>query len=282
MEKDEKKSDVVEEIESEATEEIATPTPYKHPSRNLMDKENEKTATEESKEEPDEEKPKEEHPVGVEDAVFKKRYDDLKRHYDETISKHKDEVLKLKKEKEAIASKPIFKSKEDLEDWRRDNPEMYDSVMQLTTEATVKAKQEMEEQLLQVKKQQTQLARDKAEVELAKRHPDFKDIRESADFHDWASVQDSTIQSWLYDNTDNPKSAARAIDLYKYDRGLSTKKVTYDAKKEAAKSVSKTKPSDTPTDKKVWKWSDIQKMKPDVYAKFEKDIDIAHREGRIQ
>ena len=282
MEKDEKKSDVVEEKESEATEEIATPTPYKHPSRNLMDKENEKTATEESKEEPDEEKPKEEHPVGVEDAVFKKRYDDLKRHYDETISKHKDEVLKLKKEKEAIASKPIFKSKEDLEDWRRDNPEMYDSVMQLTTEATVKAKQEMEEQLLQVKKQQTQLARDRAEVELAKRHPDFKDIRESADFHDWASVQDNTIQSWLYDNTDNPKSAARAIDLYKYDRGLSTKKVTYDAKKEAAKSVSKTKPSDTPTDKKVWKWSDIQKMKPDVYAKFEKDIDIAHREGRIQ
>ena len=58
--------------------------------------------------------------------------------------------------------------------------------------------------------------------------------------------------------------------------------MTYDAKKEAAKSVSKTKPSDTPTDKKVWKWSDIQKMKPDVYAKFEKDIDIAHREGRIQ
>ena len=73
MEKDEKKSDVVEEKESEATEEIATPTPYKHPSRNLMDKENEKTATEESKEEPDEEKPKEEHPVGVEDAVFKKK-----------------------------------------------------------------------------------------------------------------------------------------------------------------------------------------------------------------
>ena len=282
MEKDEKKSDVVEEKESEATEEIATPSPYKHPSRNLMDKEDEKTATEESKEEPDEEKPKDEHPVGVEDAVFKKRYDDLKRHYDETISKHKDEVLKLKKEREAIASKPIFKSKEDLEEWRRDNPEMYDSVMQLTTEATVKAKQEMEEQLLQVKKQQTQLARDKAEVELAKRHPDFKDIRESADFHDWASVKDKTIQSWLYDNTDNPKSAARAIDLYKYDRGLSTKKVTYDAKKEAAKSVSKTKPSDTPTDKKVWKWTDIQKMKPEVYAKFEKDIDTAHREGRIQ
>ena len=282
MEKDEKKSDVVEEKNSEATEEIATPTPYKHPSRSLLEKEDEKTATEESKEESDEKKPKEEHPVGVEDAVFKKRYDDLKRHYDETISKHKDELLKLRKEKEAMATKPTFKSKEELEEWRRDYPDMYDSVMQMTTEATMKAKQEMQEELLQIKKQQTALARDRAEVELAKKHPDFKEIRESSDFHDWASVQDSTIQSWLYDNSDNPKSAARAIDLYKYDRGLSTKKVEYDAKKEAAKAVSKTKATETPTEKKVWKWSEIQKMKPDEYSRYEEQIDKAHREGRIQ
>ena len=281
MEKDENKSDVVEEKVSEATEEIATPTPYKHPNRNLMDKDIETAATEESKEETDEKKPEEERPAGVEDAVFKKRYDDLKRHYDETVNKHKDELLKLKKEKEAIASKPIFKSKEELEEWRRDYPDMYDSVMQMTTEASMKAKEEMQEELLQIKKQQTALARDRAEVELAKKHPDFKEIRDSSDFHDWASVQDSTIQSWLYDNTDNPKSAARAIDLYKYDRGLSDKKVKYDAKKEAAKAVSKTKPSETPSDKKTWKWAEIQKMKPDVYAKFEEEIDKAHREGRI-
>ena len=280
MEQDNKETPVVEE-NSEATEDVATPTPYKHPSRNLMDKEVETTATEESKEELDEEKPKEDRPVGVEDAVFKKRYDDLKRHYDETISKHKDEVLKLKKEKELVASKPIFKSKEELEEWRKDYPDMYDSVMQLTTEATIKAKQDMEEELLQIKKQQSSLARDRAEVELAKKHPDFKEIRESSDFHDWASVQDSTVQSWLYDNSDNPKSAARAIDLYKYDRGLSDKKVKYDAKKEAAKTVSKTKVSETPTEKKQWTWEAIKKMKPETYAKFEEDIDKAHREGRI-
>ena len=281
MEQDEQNSTVVEEQNSQATEEIATPTPYKHPSRNLMDKEVETTATEESKEETDEKKPKEDRPVGVEDAAFKKRYDDLKRHYDETISKHKDEVLKLKKEKEAVASRPIFKSKEDLEEWRKDYPDMYDSVMQLTTEATMKSQREMEEQLLEIKKQQSSLSRERAEVELAKKHPDFKEIRESGDFHDWASVQDSTVQSWLYDNSDNPKSAARAIDLYKYDRGLSNKKVNYDAKKEAAKAVSKTKVSETPTDKKQWTWAAIKSMKPDEYAKFEAEIDKAHREGRI-
>ena len=279
---DEKKSDVVEEQVSEATEEIATPTPYKNPDRNLMDKEDEKTATEESQNESDETKSKEEHPVGVEDAVFKKRYDDLKRHYDETVSKHKDELIKLKKEKEAISKQPIFKTKEELENWRRDYPEMYDSVMQITSEAQLKTKQELQEEMLEVKRQQARLAREKAEVELAKTHPDYKEIRESKDFHEWASVQDKMVQSWLYDNVDNSIAAARAIDLYKYDRGLSTKKVSESAKREAAKSVSKTKVSETPSDKKIWKWDEIRKLKPSEYDKFEKEIDMANREGRIQ
>jgi len=279
---DDKKSDVVEEQVSEATEEIATPTPYKNPDRNLMEKEDERTATEESQNESDETKSKEEHPVGVEDAVFKKRYDDLKRHYDETVSKHKDELIKLKKEKEAISKQPIFKTKEELENWRRDYPEMYDSVMQITSEAQLKTKQELQEEMLEVKRQQARLAREKAEVELAKTHPDYKEIRESKDFHEWASVQDKMVQSWLYDNIDNSIAAARAIDLYKYDRGLSTKKVSESAKREAAKSVSKTKVSETPSDKKIWKWDEIRKLKPSEYDKFEKEIDMANREGRIQ
>jgi hypothetical protein len=66
------------------------------------------------------------------------------------------------------------------------------------------------------------------------------------------------------------------------DRGLSTKKVSYDAKKEAAKSVSKTKPSENPTDKKTWTWDEIRKLKPSEYDKFEKEIDMANREGRIR
>ena len=279
---DEKKSDVVEEQVSEATEEIATPTPYQNPDRNLMDKEDEKTATEDTEDNSDENTSKEKHPVGVEDGVYKKRYDDLKRHYDETVSKHKDELIKLKKEKEAISKKPIFKTQEELEQWRRDYPDMYDSVMQLTTEATMKTKQELQEEMLEVKRQQSQLAREKAEVELAKKHPDYKEIRESKDFHEWASVQDKMVQSWLYDNVDNSIAAARAIDLYKYDRGLSTKKVSESAKKEAAKSVSKTKVSETPSDKKIWKWDEIRKLKPSEYDKFEKEIDTANREGRIQ
>jgi hypothetical protein len=282
MEKDENKSEVVEEKVSEATEEIAKPTPYKNPNRGLMDKEIETSATEESDEKPDEEKSKDEHPERVEqNAVYKKRYDDLKRHYDETKSKTDDQILKLKKQIEALSSQPLLRDPEEREEWRRENPEAYDSIMHLTTEATMKAKQEMEEQLLEVKKQQAQIAKDKAEVELSKKHPDYKELADDDDFQSWTLGQPKYIQS-IIDKSYDAKEISRVIDLYKYDRGVSSKKVTSaDVKKEAAKAVSKTKVSETPSDKKKFTWDQIQKMKPHEYAKLEDEIDKAHREGRI-
>ena len=106
------------------------------------------------------------------------------------------------------------------------------------------------------------------------------------DFHEWAEQQDPTIQGWLYENTSNAKLASRAIDLYKMDRGQSTltKKEEKDVKKEAAKAISKTKKatdSDVPK-KKVWTTSEISKLKPHQFEKFEKEIDLARLEGRIE
>ena len=153
--------------------------------------------------------------------------------------------------------------------------------MQLTTEATMKSKQEMEEQLLEVKKQQAQIAKDKAEVELSKKHPDYRDLADDDDFQTWTMGQPKYIQN-IIDKSYDAKEISRVIDLYKYDRGISSKKVTNaDVKKEAAKAVSKTKVSETPTDKKKWTWTEIQKMKPHEFAKHESEIDKANREGRI-
>ena len=45
--------------------------------------------------------PSTERPENAEDRVFKKRYDDLKRHYDSTLGKHKDEVRTLRTQLES-------------------------------------------------------------------------------------------------------------------------------------------------------------------------------------
>ena len=228
-----------------------------------------------------------ERPAKAEDRVFKKRYDDLKKHYDSTINKHKEELNSLRTQLESSTKQFVPpKSKEELEAWRREYPDVYDMVETIAIDKATTQTAELENKYKNIQLQQEQIAKEKAEVELLKLHPDFNEIRSKDDFHQWAGEQDLTIQGWLYENTSNSKLAARAIDLYKMDRGQSTltKKEEKDVKKEAAKAISKTKKS-TDTDipkKKVWTTTEIGNLKPHQFEKFEKEIDLARLEGRIE
>jgi hypothetical protein len=228
-----------------------------------------------------------ERPVNAEDRVFKKRYDDLKKHYDSTINKHKDEVTSLRSQLESSTKEFVPpKSKAELEAWRKEYPDVYDMVETIAMDKATTQTAELENKYKSIQLQQEQIKKEKAEVELLKIHPDFNDIRSKDDFHEWAEQQDPTIQGWLYENTSNAKLAARAIDLYKMDKGVSklTKKEEKDVKKEAAKAITKTKKStesESPK-KKIWTTSEIANLKPHQFEKFEEDIDLARLEGRIE
>ena len=228
-----------------------------------------------------------ERPAKAEDRVFKKRYDDLKKHYDSTINKHKEEVVSLRSQLESSTKQFVPpKSKDELEAWRKEYPDVYDMVETIAMNKATTRTAEIEDKYKNLQLQQEQIAKEKAEVELLKLHPDFNEIREKEEFHNWAANQDPTIQGWLYENTSNAKLAARAIDLFKMDNGESklTKKEEKDVKKEAARAISKTRKStesDIPK-KKVWTTSEISKLKPHEFEKHEKDIDLARLEGRIE
>ena len=145
---------------------------------------------------------------------------------------------------------------------------------------------EMETKYQNLQVQQEEINKEKAEVELLKLHPDFNELRSQDDFHEWAAKQDPVIQDWLYENTSNSSLAARALDLYKMDRGIGkySKKEEQDVKKEAARAISKTKKAEAPDapTQKIWSNSEIAKMNVREYAKNEKEIDNAIKEGRIQ
>ena len=228
-----------------------------------------------------------ERPAKAEDRVFKKRYDDLKKHYDSTINKHKDELKSLRTQLESSTKQFVPpKSKEELEAWRKEYPDVYDMVETIAIDKATTQTAELENKYKNIQLQQEQIAKEKAEVELLKLHPDFNDIRAKDDFHEWAEQQDPTIQGWLYENTSNAKLAARAIDLFKMDNGESklTKREEKDVKKEAARAISKTRKStesDIPK-KKIWTTSEISRLKTHEFEKHEKDIDLARLEGRIE
>jgi len=231
--------------------------------------------------------PSTERPENAEERVFKKRYDDLKRHYDSTLGKHKDEVRTLRTQLEQSSKQFVPpKSKDELESWRKEYPDVYEMVETIAMNKADSRTKEMETKYQNLQVQQEEIAKEKAEVELLKLHPDFNDLRSKDDFHEWAAKQDPVIQDWLYENTSNASLAARALDLYKMDRGLGkySKKEEQSAKKEAAKAISKTKKAEAPDapTKKVWSNAEISKMNVREYAKYEEEIDKAVREGRIQ
>jgi len=266
-----------EETSKDQTEALLEPRPYKR----KADKETDDTATDSEDTATENAATPEERPVNAEEKVFKKRYDDLKRHYDSTVNKHKDETLKFKRQLEDNADKiKLPKTKEEIEAWRTKYPDVYDVIETIAhTKADEKAKK-VETGLRELETKQQEVQKDKAEVELAKLHSDYNDIRADEKFHEWVGQQDSTIQGWLYENTTNAKLAARAIDLYKMDTGYGKKKSN---KLEASKSVTSTSKRDMDTgDKKIWTLTEIAKLKPQQFVKMEKEIDLARQEGRIR
>ena len=232
--------------------------------------------------------PSTERPENAEERVFKKRYDDLKRHYDSTLGKHKDEVRTLRTQLEQSTKQFVPpKSKTELESWRKEYPDVYEMVETIAMNKADTRAKEMETKYQNLQVQQEQINKEKAEVELLKIHPDFNEIRSKDEFHDWDTKQDPVIQDWLYENTNNDSLAGRAIDLYKMDKGIGkySNKQEKDIKKEAAKAVSKTRKAESTEGakpKKIWSNAAISKMTVNEYAKYEEEIDKAVREGRIQ
>jgi hypothetical protein len=125
-------------------------------------------------------------------------------------------------------------------------------------------------------------SKDKAQVELMQMHPDFDKIREDDDFHNWAEEQPKWIQDALYDNENDARSAARAIDLYKADRGITTKKPS--SNKDAARSVNtrseRSRPNDNDSKGHI-RESQVSKMSAQEYEKRADEIMDSIRSGKF-
>ena len=128
---------------------------------------------------------------------------------------------------------------------------------------------------------QESATKEKAEVELLKIHPDFVDIREDDDFHNWAEEQPQWVQKALYENDDDAMSAARAIDLYKADRNIGKKKTnSKDAALATNTKSTRTKPQ-TNEESTYLKESQVQKMSSQEYEKRADEVMEAIRTNKF-
>ena len=215
---------------------------------------------------------------------YKKRYDDLKKHYDSKLNEFKIREQELLNE--ASSNRPAYKApktEEELEEFKTKYPDVFEvveTVAHMQSESKAKV---LEERLSQLQEREAQMLRQSAEERLMEKHPDFNEIRNSDDFHAWAKEQPQSIQDWIYNNSDNPDLASRALDLFKKDLGIEAapKKTTSKKTKSAADMVSTKTTSVEPKSEKVWSEREIAAMSMDEFDKHEAEISEAMQQGRI-
>ena len=213
---------------------------------------------------------------------YKKRYDDLKRHYDNKLNEFKSREEELIKQ--ALPEYKAPKTPEELEEFKKSYPDVFEvveTVAHMQSESKAKV---LEERLSKLQEREQEISQQEAEKRLRERHPDFDDIRNSDDFHKWAKEQPSSIQSWIYDNADDADLASRAIDLFKRDLGIDVpEKVTKSSSKtkSAADMVSTKTTAVEPKSEKVWSEREIAAMSMDEFDKYESEISEAMQQGRI-
>ena len=220
---------------------------------------------------------------------YKKRYDDLKKHYDQKLSEFKRTEQELREQsREAEPQYQAPKTQEDLDRFRTEYPDLYDTV---ETVAHMRSQQEVEalrSRFSVIEEREAQIAAREAESALQERHPDFDQIRGDDSFHEWAQEQPNQIQDWIYNNPNDVTLAVKALDLYKLETGKgqgSRKRRSGNRQPQGGSAADMVSTKTTNVDAKeakIWTESEIAKMSLDQFDRHEDEIKIAMEEGRVR
>ena len=217
------------------------------------------------------------------DHDYKKRYDDLKRHYDKKLTEFEEEKRQLATATQQ-ANVPMPKTVEELEEFKTQYPDVYGVVETVAAMQANERTSELQKELEVIKEREKETVVQAAYRELTNNHPDFDEIKTDEKFLNWLQEQPESISDGIYNNNTDARWASRVLDLYKADAGISKRK-TSKAKTDAATSVRAPKAreitSEQGGDKRIWKASEIRSLKPWEFEKLEGELDSARQEGRI-
>jgi hypothetical protein len=219
-------------------------------------------------------------PVDSEEASFKKRYGDLRRHTQQLMQQKDEQLAAVKNQLDTAAKGQIKfpKTDEEIDQWSRKYPDVAKIVDTIAQKRAGEALAEGDKRMASLRQLETKLTRKEAEQQLVKIHPDFNTFRSDPSFHQWVEMQPQYISDALYKNNTDAKAAARAIDLYKSDKG--SRKTS--AKNSAAQSVGRTSKTSNPSaNKTTFSESQVAAMSTKEFDKNEESIMDAMRSGKF-
>lgn len=239
----------------------------------------------------------EEDTLAPEEKSYKKRYGDLRRYMQEKEKELFSQINELKQslEKQGKNVEEVPKTEQELLEFANAYPD-FKRVMDVAIDKQVKeALASMEGRLKKVDDIEAKSKLNTALGKLKKAHPDWDELNNSHQFHDWLDdmARDPDTRHYWSALKDNPKllvgPAVDAINAYKREMGIETNG-----------SVSKANPKDDPSEVAAsvkargsakateggkrdydFKESEIARMSPKEYELKEEAILVAEQSGRI-
>lgn len=221
--------------------------------------------------------------LSAEEKSFKKRYSDIRRHMQEKDAEYKAKLEKLEAQLDAATKNELVlpKSETEVEAWAKKYPDVAGIVEAIADKKANERAADLDERIKEIEQLRVQAKKEKAEAELLNMHPDFTAIREDDAFHNWAEEQPKWVQDALYENSEDAKSVARVLDLYKADKGIAKAKRSNEDKA-AASSVKARKASpETDDSSKYLRESQVAKMSMKEYEQRMEEIFDAQRSGKF-
>jgi len=248
--------------------------------KSLMEARTESPTEEESTEKKEADTEAKEETLSAEERTYKKRYSDLRKH----LNKQSEEIKELKAQMEETAKGQLLppKSDEEIDAWTKKYPEIASIVETKAAKIAEEKFAKADKRLQEIDKLNAETQRTKAESAIRKMHPDFDELRESDDFHNWAGEQPKWVQDALYENQDDPRSVVRVIDLFKVDNGMDIKSKKRTTKEAASQVKTKrtTKIDGEGVSGQILE-SQVQKMSNKEYEARSEDIMEAIRSGKF-
>lgn len=210
--------------------------------------------------------------LDAEEATFKKRYGDLRRHMQSVQTEHRKEMQQLEgrmTKAEGGKSFPLPKSEAEIAVWSKKYPDVAKMMESIALKKSGDVASSMKKEMEGLQEMRREITRGKAEGELLQLHPDFDAIRKDPAFHAWAGIQPKWVQDSLYENEDNALACSKAITLYKAE----TRQLN--GPSDAAKKVRNKSGTNVSTEagsKAKWKESQVASMTARQYENNEKSI----------
>ncbi len=224
--------------------------------------------------------------VTPEEETWKKRHGDLRRFNQRQLEERDTEIAELKSKANEIPDFVPPKTKEELEEYRKTDPALFELLQSMIHDMSTPATQRLDEVQKALDDERQKNSDFKALNEITKKHPDWEDISGTDEFAEWLSRKPNQYQDWAL-NAKESEAVIFILDEYKDE----------------------TKPKDTPQDDKrradlvaasefvsshrgdietaevgkgpIFKASEIKSMHPAVYEKNYDAIMKARAAGRI-